>query len=667
MRRRRHRLQVSTFPFLAVLLCAMGSLILLLLVLDRRAKAVARAKLQEAADRTALADKDDADARRQDWDRRRQALHADLLGQQRELQARLAALRGQIEQAAASYQAATAKVRSNNEQLQAEQARVARADQELRGRHAELAKAGEKGEGAKAELVRLTGQLEQLEATLRELKADRERQKHTYSVVPYRGRRGEDRAPLYVECAPTGLVFHPDRRAFRAPLLPGEVRGEVERRIARQRSVLIAAGRQPDRVPYLLFLVRPDGIGAYYQAMDALKALDLDFGYELIDADWVLDFPENDESVKPQPWMAGAPVAAGSPGAGPRPAPGSLAQVRPVGVDFGPDHPPGGPEGPGGLPLGMRPAPAGGVPGSPGPAPAPGLSVVPPPAIGESARAVSPSEAIGVPQGPPSQAPQGGQLSPAGASVAPGVPGVTVPAGPAGSPAQMGNGTPGDKFPLGGGSPGPKIAPVEGARFGPAGGPPAGGNPGMPSAGGTAVAPAPAAPVAPQPRLLGAPPAADTQGGAGGSPQPAGAPPEESPERAPRRGPIDPLPVPVRQSRQRPLRPAWIGGNRDYNILVECAANSVIVYPQRLRIGADSLALGKGGDAQLMQAVQQMIDRRQGTVRQGEWPYRPYVRLLVRPDGLLTLHQAYPVLQRLRVPMTRQNIEADDDVSELEY
>ena len=44
MKRRRQGLQVTTFPFLAVLLCAMGSLILLLLVIDRRAKVVARAK-----------------------------------------------------------------------------------------------------------------------------------------------------------------------------------------------------------------------------------------------------------------------------------------------------------------------------------------------------------------------------------------------------------------------------------------------------------------------------------------------------------------------------------------------------------------------------------------------------------------------------------------------
>src|SRR5262245_9452484 len=44
MRRRRHLLQVSTFPFLAVLLCTMGSLLMLLLVIDRRAKIAARNK-----------------------------------------------------------------------------------------------------------------------------------------------------------------------------------------------------------------------------------------------------------------------------------------------------------------------------------------------------------------------------------------------------------------------------------------------------------------------------------------------------------------------------------------------------------------------------------------------------------------------------------------------
>lgn len=47
--KKRKKLEVSTFPFLAVLLCTMGSLILLLLVIDKKAKKAALEKAYEAA------------------------------------------------------------------------------------------------------------------------------------------------------------------------------------------------------------------------------------------------------------------------------------------------------------------------------------------------------------------------------------------------------------------------------------------------------------------------------------------------------------------------------------------------------------------------------------------------------------------------------------------
>src|SRR5207237_7305841 len=94
MRRPRHKLQVSTFPFLAVLLGAMGALILLLLVMDRRSKVVARNRALEAhaaqvaaerAARTKLADRtaEEVAARCADWDMQRQKLHEMLLAQER--------------------------------------------------------------------------------------------------------------------------------------------------------------------------------------------------------------------------------------------------------------------------------------------------------------------------------------------------------------------------------------------------------------------------------------------------------------------------------------------------------------------------------------------------------------------------------------------------------
>jgi hypothetical protein len=70
MRQRRQGLQVSTFPFLAVLLCAMGSLILLLLVIDRRAKIVARIKAMRAVEQAQAARAEDekaAASHRAEW------------------------------------------------------------------------------------------------------------------------------------------------------------------------------------------------------------------------------------------------------------------------------------------------------------------------------------------------------------------------------------------------------------------------------------------------------------------------------------------------------------------------------------------------------------------------------------------------------------------------
>src|SRR5437763_862167 len=90
MRRSRHKLQVSTFPFLAVLLGAMGALILLLLVMDRRSKLVARNRAIEAhaaeiAARREARAKDnhprDDEERRLDWERQRQNLHELLVAQ----------------------------------------------------------------------------------------------------------------------------------------------------------------------------------------------------------------------------------------------------------------------------------------------------------------------------------------------------------------------------------------------------------------------------------------------------------------------------------------------------------------------------------------------------------------------------------------------------------
>src|SRR5438445_1633062 len=85
MRRPRSKLQVSTFPFLAVLLCAMGALLLLLYIMDRRAKIAAQHEVSELQEKRKERTKAEEDARNAEWEKAKAALHQTLLEQQNAL------------------------------------------------------------------------------------------------------------------------------------------------------------------------------------------------------------------------------------------------------------------------------------------------------------------------------------------------------------------------------------------------------------------------------------------------------------------------------------------------------------------------------------------------------------------------------------------------------
>src|SRR5262245_1396333 len=337
MRRRRQGLQVSTFPFLAVLLCTMGSLILLLLVIDRRAKVEAQVKARLAAAQAAAENEKTAATRCAELESRRQALHAALAEQDQDVMTQVWALQEQTEAIRNTMRAEEARGRTFQERLQVERDRLRRGEEEIVVSRSEAARAAQQVQGSQAELGRLTADLRRAEQTLADLKAARQRQEQTYSLVPYRGRRGDNRRPLYVECTADGLIFHPDRLALEhLQMSEVAVRAEVERRIAQQRAALQAASPgQAEPPPYLLMLVRPDGITSYYRTLPALEGLKVDYGYEFVEADWVLDFSSADGA---QPWMqAGKAVPLPPPAkAGPPvPAAANPTPGGPRGVYYG--------------------------------------------------------------------------------------------------------------------------------------------------------------------------------------------------------------------------------------------------------------------------------------------------------------------------------------------
>jgi hypothetical protein len=730
MRRRRKPLEVSTFPFLAVLLCAMGSLILVLLVMDRKAKAGARAKAlakaagqyacaAEEAERAAAARRAELERRMQnaraEWEKKREALHTKLLSEQQALQLQMQQLREKMALAAA-------RLRAEQEQAGELKQQVAGGRERLQGETAALAAArqadadaGKRTEQEKAALARMTNDLVVLERALKDLKEAREREKQTYSVVPYRGKRGESRRPLYIECAGDRVIFHPDKKSLLVQVEKGEVLAEVERRVALQQQP--GPGKPPtEQVPYLLMLVRPDGIEAYYAFQSALAGRVVNFGYELIDADWVLDFPADDERPGDQPWQRLAKLPDAAPPDAPKPGGPAVRGVQ-MGSPTLPPLPTGGANGPTVEGATGPPGRGGGFPGSHGDNPlSPGRPGVPGTAVGGGpgtdgprrggaptdgpAELKLPWEAIAsgsplpsrpprgfrggnpdAPPGSPAAVVQGPPLAPLiGTNDATGGGGNRSGLGEAssggppvatgqrrtadvkpgtGQQAAASTGTVGPSPPAPPGAerrPGSPGSWAEGAPTGSAAGPgdPPSGPADREPPGGMRPSPTPGVergPGSPAARAEGAP----NSSAAGPGEAPSGPPEREAP------GGVRPLPTPGGDPKRPPgLRAARLHGDRDYLIFVECRPDAVVLYPSQKEFPLAALKAGPNNP--LVQAVQQMIERKQSGVRLGELPYRPQVRFLVRPESLQTYHLTYPLFDPLPVAKTRQNLIPEDDV-----
>jgi hypothetical protein len=314
MSRKRHAIHVDTFPFLAVLLCAMGSLILLLLIFDRRAKVVARAKAQENAAQAAARKAKAVDSEDEDWKRKIHQLHELLVQQQLELQNQLRAILGNKAATSQRLQDEEKEILSLHKAIGEQKADLDKKRTELAVRRGVLAKASDQEKAAQKDLERFARELDQLERTLHDLQAVKRRDQETYSLVPYHGKRGANRKPIYVECTAYSLVFHPGGKSL-SPLsmTPAEFLAEAVR-LGGKLPQKSDSDKEPDS-PYVLFLVRPNGIASYYQAQAAMKELNMDFGYEFVEADWVFDFG-GEGNVASQPWQS-APTGLASNGSGP--------------------------------------------------------------------------------------------------------------------------------------------------------------------------------------------------------------------------------------------------------------------------------------------------------------------------------------------------------------
>ncbi len=237
----------------------------------------------------------DEEAARQEWERKRQELHELLRGQEQELVQERDNLDAKLKTLNQDLSKEQQALLGLEKTILDERSRLDVKGQLLAQMRQGLAQYNQRDEKSRQEVEKLALDLALLERALQEAKALKSQETETYSLVPYRGKLGEGRRPIYVECTSLGLVFHPDEKS----LYNSEFDTQTFRTEVQSRGVnLVKEKREPGRPPvprsstnpYVLFLVRPDGTETYYQAVAALRGFDLDFGYEFIDAQWVLNF-----------------------------------------------------------------------------------------------------------------------------------------------------------------------------------------------------------------------------------------------------------------------------------------------------------------------------------------------------------------------------------------
>lgn len=305
---------ISLFPFLAVLICTMGALILLLLVTTRqiRAQEIAReqAKLEDSTtseettgseltlplpvqvERPAPAAPDPERIRKLKQSRDQDAEIAEKSEERRLLADKLDRERTRLAEARREFEALQSRMDGLQDRLQSEQA-----DQDRQRRQTTDLTEEEK---------KLLEDLEHARRKLTDLKARQQNAQGEFALIPFDGKSGTTRRPLFIECTERGFRILPEDIL----LTPEDMNGFSERvnplLAANEALTAYWSGKadvRPSEIdsqnpPYTLLIVRPSGTVAYYLARRFLNRIKEPFGYELVEEDYPLHVPTPDPQAK---------------------------------------------------------------------------------------------------------------------------------------------------------------------------------------------------------------------------------------------------------------------------------------------------------------------------------------------------------------------------------
>ncbi len=283
MRRKRQSgadLVVNLFPFLAVLICTMGVLIVMLVMAVRSSQLRASDAQAQQQESIAL--------------RREQILDQLDLEQFRvsEIEAMRPDLRARLGQQRARRSHLEDEIRRLRETALDLQRQWDRADEDK-------TLAVESHDQQRAKIDALQSLLKRRQAELDEIRQRLAGRPLLYSIIPTESPGGTARRPIYVECRPDGIYLRPSGiriplESFTIPVVAGNPLDAALLATREYWNRFDAAGAQGD--PYPLLVVRPGGAPAYAIARRSMNSWDDEFGYELVEdsrqIDWGSPEPE---------------------------------------------------------------------------------------------------------------------------------------------------------------------------------------------------------------------------------------------------------------------------------------------------------------------------------------------------------------------------------------
>ena len=284
-------MKVSLFPFLPVLLCMMGAMIMLLVLIAWNVQ-------EQTANPTEIPTQsltvEDADELREklviqledaDW-----------------YTENFVIARQNAEEELADYQAKLAFAEKETQKIRDE---LVRLEQLARQFDSQTTATPEEVE----QLKRLLAQQQQRKATaeleLAELQKEAAQREKSYAIIPSRNANGTYRRPIYIECRDNKIIIQPEG----VELMPGDflLLDRPDNPFATVLRVIRQYYLDTEQIvrgsePYPLMIVRPSGVEMYENALMATGKVTgnwiKDFGYEIVNEDWNIQYPEPNEELR---------------------------------------------------------------------------------------------------------------------------------------------------------------------------------------------------------------------------------------------------------------------------------------------------------------------------------------------------------------------------------